>query len=38
MLRPEFKLPRRVQQPQTVATRPPESNQKLQPSPQMALK
>lgn len=38
MLRPEPKLPRRVQQPQTVAPSSPESNQKLQQSPYMALK
>lgn len=38
MLRPEFKVPRRVQQPQTVATSSPESNKKLQPSPYMDLK
>lgn len=38
MLRPEPKLPRQVQQPQTMTPSSPESDQKLHPSPYMALK
>lgn len=38
MLRPKPKLPKRVQQPQIVAPSSPESNQKRQPSPYMALR
>jgi len=38
MLQCEPKLPRRVQQPWTVAPSFPESNQKSQPPPYMALR